>query len=56
MPRSRTKVMKPIHNDGSPDVPLQFDVKKSVEDSKIVKPSDVFEGFTKKNNKRRKSK
>jgi len=56
MPRKKSvaKKIPPISNDGSPDVPLQFDVKKSVEDSKKIKPVDVFEGISKKNNKRKK--
>ena len=49
MPRSRkVKFVKPIDNDGSPDVALQFDVKKDVEDSKKIKPTDVFDGSQKK--------
>ncbi len=56
MPRQRVKVVKPIDNDGSPDVPLQFDVKKNVEDSKVIKPTDVFEGYTKKVSKYKKKK
>ena len=57
MPRSRkVKFVKPIDNDGSPDVALQFDVKKYVEDSKKIKPTDVFENVAKKkvHNKRKK--
>jgi hypothetical protein len=56
MPNKRkVKFVKPIDNNGSPDVPLQFNVKKDVEDSKKIKPTDVFDGYTKKNDKRKKS-
>ena len=36
---------------GSVDVPLQFNIKKSIEQSKKVKPQNVFDGY-KKNNKK----
>tara|TARA_R110000796_G_scaffold188750_1_gene305686 strand:+ start:432 stop:605 length:174 start_codon:yes stop_codon:yes gene_type:complete len=45
------KYIKPIFDDGSVDVGLQFEVKKSVENSKIVKPKDVFEGYKAKKTK-----
>tara|TARA_R110001583_G_scaffold126707_1_gene278308 strand:- start:63 stop:233 length:171 start_codon:yes stop_codon:yes gene_type:complete len=46
MPKKNiVKYIKPIFDDGSVDVGLQFEVKKSVENSKIVKPKDVFEGY-----------
>tara|TARA_R110000772_G_scaffold25718_2_gene66826 strand:- start:2108 stop:2299 length:192 start_codon:yes stop_codon:yes gene_type:complete len=54
--KRRVKFVKPILDDGSPEIGLQFDVKKDVEDSKIIKPSDVFEGVSKTNNKRSKTK
>ena len=51
--KKKTKYIKPIYDDGSVDVPLQFNVKKSVEDSKKVKPKDVFEGYKAPNNKKK---
>jgi len=43
----KTKFIKPIYDDGSVNVGLQFEVKKSVAKSKIVKPQDVFDGYKK---------
>ncbi len=39
----KPKKVKQVYNDGmSPDVPLNWDIKKNVEDSKRIKPQDVF--------------
>jgi len=52
MPKKNlVKYIKPIFDDGSVDVRLQFNVKKSVDDSKKVKPKDVFEGYKSKKTK-----
>ena len=34
-------------NDNTPNAPLSFDIHKTIEVSKRVKPQDVFEGYKK---------
>ena len=46
--KKKQKNIKPIFNDNSADAPLSFDIHKSIEVSKKVKPKDVFEGYNKK--------
>lgn len=41
------KNIKPIYNDNSCNVGLSWDIKKNVEDSKKIKPQNVFEGYKK---------
>jgi hypothetical protein len=50
MPHKKSNIMKPVMNNGNCDSPLQFNVKKSVEENKKVKPKQVFDGY-KSNNK-----
>ena len=45
-----------LFNDNSADAPLSFDIHKTIEDSKKVKPQDVFEGYKKGKNKKKKEK
>ncbi len=48
MPRKiKPKNIKPIMNDNTPNAPLSFDIHKTIEVSKRVKPQDVFEGYKK---------
>ena len=56
MPKTKKKVksIKPIFNDNSADAPLSFDIHKTIEDSKKVKPQDVFEGYKKGKSKNKK--
>jgi len=42
------KNVKPIYNDNSCNVGLSWDIKKNVEQSKKIKPQNVFEGYNKK--------
>jgi hypothetical protein len=49
--KQKPKFIKPIDNNGSVDVPLQFNIKKSIEQSKKIKPQNVFEGYSKGNKK-----
>ena len=53
MPHKKISYMKPVMNNGNCDSPLQFNVKKNIEDNKKIKPSQVFDGY---NNKRSKIK
>ena len=51
MPRKKkpkVKNIKPIDNDNTPNAPISFNVKKMNEDSKKIKPEQVFEGYKKK--------
>ena len=43
--KKRVKIMKPVENNGTPEAPLQFQVKKDVEEDKKVKPKEVFDGY-----------
>lgn len=55
MPKSkRVKFQQPIDT-SHVNSPLQFQVKKDVEDSKKIKEKDVFVGVSKVNNKRSKT-
>lgn len=45
------KNVKPIYNDNSCNVGLSWDIKKNVEQSKKIKPQNVFEGYNKKSSK-----
>jgi len=46
MPHKKISNMKPIYNNGEPNAPLQFNVKRDIEMSKRVKPQNVFDGYT----------
>ncbi len=39
------KNIKPILNDGKVDAPISFDIHKTIEKDKRVKPQNVFEGY-----------
>ena len=43
--KKRVKINKPVENNGMPDAPLQFNVKKDVEEDKKIKPKEVFDGY-----------
>ena len=51
MPRKKSKPVKnikPIDNDNTPNAPISFNILKMNEDSKKIKPEQVFEGYKKK--------
>lgn len=50
MLKNKKTFVKPVQNDNTPNTPLNFNIKKNVENSKKIKPQNVFEGY-KKNNK-----
>tara|TARA_R110000765_G_scaffold179759_2_gene285568 strand:- start:3783 stop:3950 length:168 start_codon:yes stop_codon:yes gene_type:complete len=50
MSKKKPKNVKPIINDGSCHIPLQWDIPKNVEKSRNIKPENVFEGYRKKKN------
>ena len=57
MPKNnKVKYVKPIYNDCSVNVPLQWDIPKNVDDSKKINPTKIFEGYKKKNNKSKNNK
>lgn len=45
MPHKKSKLMKPVINNGNCDSPLQFKVKQDIENEKKIKPKDVFDGY-----------
>jgi hypothetical protein len=47
MLKKKKTFVKPVLNDNTPNTPLNFNVKKNVEDSKKIKPQNVFEGYRK---------
>ena len=52
MLKNKKTFVKPVLNDNTPNTPLNFNIKKNVENSKKIKPQNVFEGY-KKNNKKK---
>tara|TARA_R100001369_G_scaffold3070_1_gene9950 strand:+ start:1247 stop:1426 length:180 start_codon:yes stop_codon:yes gene_type:complete len=46
--KKKPKNIKPIFDDGGeirPDIVSQFNVRKTIEDSRKIKPKDVFDGY-----------
>jgi hypothetical protein len=39
---TRTKILKPVENNGQPNSKLQFNVAKDLDRAKKVKPTEVF--------------
>mgnify|MGYP003636936227 FL=1 len=39
---ARTKILKPVENNGKPNSKLQFNVAKDLDKAKKVKPTEVF--------------
>ena len=56
MTKSSKKFIKPVLNNDRPDTPFQYDVKGSVERSKRVRYSQVFDTSKKKDKDIKKSK
>jgi hypothetical protein len=54
MPKKNKKYIKPVFNDNTPNVKFQYDVKGSVERSKRVRYSQVFDTNKKKETKKKK--
>ena len=55
MGKSKKVYVKQVLNDNTPNTPMQYDVRGSVEKSKKLKQTEVFE-FTNKHNLRSKNK
>lgn len=47
MLKKKKTFVKPVYNDNTPNTPLNFNIKKNVEQSKKIKPQNVFEGYKK---------
>ena len=47
MTKNKKTFVKPVFNDNTPNTPLNFNIKKNVEQSKKIKPQNVFEGYSK---------
>ena len=46
MPKNKkNKKVKPVYNDGSCNIPLNWDIIKVVDESKKINPKDVFIGY-----------
>ena len=47
MKKNKKTFVKPVYNDNTPNTPLNFNIKKNVEESKKIKPKNVFERYKK---------
>jgi len=57
MPKKiKPKVLKPVKDNHLPNAPSQFNVKKSIEEESKVKPADVFDKLSVKDNVKDKKK
>jgi|TARA_R100000734_G_C3291111_1_gene82922 hypothetical protein len=54
MLKKKKTFVKPVINDNTPNTPLNFNIKKNIEDSKKIKPQNVFEGYKKPKSKSKK--
>jgi len=52
MPKKKSTNVKPVSDHNK----VQIDLKKSLDDDKKIKPEKVFDGYTKKTNKKTKKK